>query len=274
MDILISGGAGFIGVNFIQHLLDKYPDYNIVCIDTLLNDNKNLEFLEGHSRFYFYPIDVCSTELLRLFKFWYGFDMIVNFVPEQQGLFNFLEIIKKYKTKKFLQVYTDPEVQYTLFNIFSVFCNFKLPAISVSCFDNYGSFQYPNESIPLMITDALEGKKVQLSSEKTLCSVLDHCRALETLMHYGKDGESYILGGDKKVDSNEIATFIVNYLDIPKDMLVGVAEGSRLKRDYNLDYTRLNKEYGWNPIIDLNSGLIDTIEWYKENESWWKELKI
>jgi len=300
MDILIAGGAGFVGINFIQLILDKYPDYNIVCIGFVENE-ENLKEFENNQHFYFYRIDICNfDELLKIFKFWYGFDVIINFSVESQdrnleqkksfidsnimGTYNFLEIIKKYKTKKYLQVSSELELNNSLCSAgktsadliaLSYFAAFKIPVIVLRSLDNYGFFQHPRELIPEMITSALIGEKVPVYNPSTRdwINVLDHCRALETLMHYGKPGEIYNLGTGNSVKSVEIAYLIIDYLKLSSDILEKKQGNQESKSLYSMDFSKLNEEFGWKPIIDFKQGILDTIEWYKSNESWWRQLK-
>lgn len=273
MDILVIGGMGFIGVNFVQRLLDKYTDYNVVCIDKLSNEinRKNLEEFQENKRFYFYHAN--QIDLLKLFKFWFGFDIIVNFVDEQseKEVQQLLTIVKKYKTKKLLQISSSKSISFDIVSL-SHFFNDKIPVLVLKHSNNYGSFQHPTEFIPTLITNALEGNKLIVPDPNTKdwINVLDFCRGIETLMHYGNAGKVYELGGGNKIHNIDIALFIADYLKVPKDAIELSEPDEKIQTMY---FESLNKQYGWNPIIDLSAGLADTIEWYKENETWWKSLK-
>lgn len=271
MDILVVGGAGFIGTNLIQYLLDKHPDYNIVCIDKLLSSNrkKNLEVFETNSRFYFYQYN--EGGLLKLFKFFYGFDVIINFLEENDAetIFNLLTIIKKYKTKKYVQV-SPRTPEFTSLDIISLsnFSIYKIPVIISKYLNNYGDFQESSGFVASIITNALEGNRILVPSSNVtdLLNVLDYCRGLETLIHYGNPGCVYELGGGNKIESIDVALFIMDYLKVSKDMLECVSS----KKINVMGYSALSEQFGWQPRINLNEGLIDTIEWYKENQNWWK----
>jgi len=323
MDILISGGAGFIGSNFIRYMLSKYPDYRIVNVDklTYAGNLKNLEDIEKDERYRFYQVDIANHDaLLEVFKNWYGFDVIVNFAAESHvdrsileyskefidsnivGTFNFLEIIKKYKVKKYLQVSTDevygsleqngkfteksylkPSSLYSATKTsadliaLSYYHTFKIPVIVSRCSNNYGSFQYPEKLIPLMITNIIEGKKLPVYGKglniRDWIHVLDHCRALDTLLHYGKIGECYNVGGGNEWQNIEIVKFIIDYLGANYDMIEFVRD--RLGHDYRyaMDYSKMNTEFGWKPLVSFADGLRDTIEWYQKNTDWWQPLK-
>lgn len=279
MDILIVGGARFLGTNFMQFVLDKYCNYNVVCIDSLDNfyHEQNIDYLND-SHFYFYHINTSVySELLNLFKFWFSFDIVINFDVSDNnvmGIYNILEIIKKYKTKKYLQVSAETE-NIISDNIALSYCKqFKLPVVILKYSNNYGSFQHPREFISSLITNALEMKKLVVSEDLySGVNIIDHCRVLETLMHYGVPGEIYYLGSDECIKGIEIGLFIVNYLEITSNLIEEVRDISRQKiNTIYTGYDKLNKEFEWVPLIDFKSGLVDTIEWYKINETWWKNL--
>jgi dTDP-glucose 4,6-dehydratase len=325
MDILVSGGAGFIGTNFIEYILEKYPDYNIVCVDklTYAGNKNNFANIEDNKRFHFCHADICnSNELLKIFKFWFGFDVIVNFAAESHvdrsissdfsrnfidsnivGVFNLMEIIKKYKVKKFVQVSTDevygsltdkgkfvetmnlkPSSLYSASKAsadlisLSYFTTFQVPVVISRCSNNYGPYQFPEKFIPLMITNALEGKRLPIYGSglnvRDWINVLDHCRALETLMHYGTPGEIYNSGGGNEAKNIDIAQFILDYLGLPSSMLEKVRDRPGHDFRYAMDYTKMKNEFGWKPKMEFKEGLVDTIEWYKSNENWWKPLKV
>jgi dTDP-glucose 4,6-dehydratase len=324
MDILVAGGAGFIGCNFINYILEKYPDHKIVCIDklTYAGNKANLQDVENDSRFSFCNVDICNyDDLVRVFKFWYGFDVVINFAAESHvdrsissdfskdfinsnvvGVFTFLEIVKKFKVKKFLQVSTDEVYGSLLDNgsfvetmnlkpsslysstkasadliALSYFHTFKIPVVISRCSNNYGPYQYPEKFIPLMITNALEGKKLPIygkgNNVRDWINVLDHCRALETLLHYGVPGQIYNVGGGNEVKNIDLAQFILKYIGLPNNMIENVPDRPGHDYRYSMDYTKIKTDFGWKPLIEFEQGIADTIDWYKSNEEWWKPLK-
>jgi len=324
MDILVAGGAGFIGSNFIHYILDKYPDYNVVCVDklTYASSLNNLKDIQGNERFHFINADICNQEeLTKIFKFYYSFGMVINFAAETHvdrsivsehsksfidsniiGVYNFLEIIKKYKVRTFLQVSTDevygslgetgkfvetmnlkPSSLYSSSKasadlIALSYCNtFGLPVVVSRCSNNYGPFQHPEKFIPMMITNAILGKKLPIygtgKNVRDWIHVLDHCRALDTILHYGRHGEVYNAGGNSEAQNNDVVEFIVTYLGVSKDMLEFVRDRPGHDLRYAMDYSKINSEFGWKPLMNFEEGLIDTIEWYKDNRDWWKPLK-
>jgi dTDP-glucose 4,6-dehydratase len=324
MDILVTGGAGFIGTNFVEYILEKYPDYNIVCVDklTYASSKNNIKELEKNERFHFFQADICNTmEMLKVFKFWFSFDIVVNFAAESHvdrsvvsehsrsfiesnvfGTYSLLEIIKKYKVKHFLQVSTDevygslgdkdkfvetsnlkPSSLYSSSKAssdliaLSYFHTFGIPVVVSRCSNNFGPYQHPEKFIPLTITNALLGRKIPVYGSglnvRDWINVLDHCRALETLMHYGKPGEVYNVGGGNEAKNIDIAQFILDYLELSSDLLEKVKDRPGHDWRYAIDYTKIKTDFGWKPVIDFKNGLIDTIDWYKENRDWWRDLK-
>ncbi|MDD5649700.1 MAG: hypothetical protein PHF86_04670 [Candidatus Nanoarchaeia archaeon] len=269
MDVLVVG-LEFISFNFIQHLLDKYTDYNIICIDKI-EKKYYTQFLQDYKKFYFYRIDNDKySDVLSFFKFWYGFDFIINFISENNTKEEkiLLEIIQKYKTKKYLQA-----ISCSAYNNSSAIQQFlKIPVVSYRYSGIYGCFQHPDQFIPSMIINALEGNLIyrQNFCRHKLSNVIDYCRGLETLMHYGTVGETYFLEGTDVFD-NDITLSIANYLGFIENIQENNYNDNKISLCHNND--KLNKQYGWKPVINIRDGLVDTIEWYKDNKSWWKSLK-
>ena len=241
MDILVVGGTEFIGVNLIQCLLEKFPDYNIVCIDRL---KKNIEEFENNKHFYFYQHN--EIDLLKLFKFWYGFDIIINLIKDKDNdskiVFDLLSIIKKYKVKKYLQVSLKSQ-DFTSLDILALssFSSYKIPVVIAKYLNSYGFFQDNSELIPKLITNALEGKKILVPDHSSdLINVFDCCRGIETLMHYGEPGIVYEFGGGEKIKIVDVALFVMEYLSIPYEMLEKICsnESSRV-----LGFLKLNEQF-------------------------------
>lgn len=265
MDVLVVDGSGFIGANFVRHLLDKYIDCNIVCIEKPETDRRNFENLEENSRFHCYVVD--TRDFLKFFKFWFKVDMIVSFSGDIVRVSNLLELLKKHKVKKYVQISAQQQLDSLVMNALPV------PVVLLKLSNNYGYFQHPAALIPSLIINALTGEKLSATDcSRDWVNVFDCCRCLETLIHYGQVGEIYTLGGDNKIKDIEIASFILDYLQIPKKML----EFKQEQKDNSvfMGFSKLKKQYEWSPLISMSAGLSDTIEWYKENECWWKDLKI
>jgi dTDP-glucose 4,6-dehydratase len=277
MDILVVGSAGFVGTNFVQYILEKYSDYNVICIDKQINNN-----IEKSKKYHFYQADICNAEeILKIFKAWFGFDIVVNFAVEKNncidsniyGVYKLLEIIKKYKVKKFVQV-SDNTKPTDLCSVskyssdlvaLSYFNTVKTPIVVSRCTNLFGNYQQLNEFIPSMIVNALDGNKIAINEDniRDWINVLDFCRAVDTLMHYGKSGESYILYGNKHKDI-EIAQMILDYLSLSHDLIEKTQiENSNSANE--VDYLLINEEFEWKPILDFKECLKDTIDWFKTN---------
>lgn len=271
MDVLVVGGASFIGLNFIQHLLSKYSDYNIVCLDNLDSDErkKNIECFDNCSKFYFYQNN--QVDILKLFKFWYGFNYVINFTENKLvDVGNLLSIIKKYKVRKYLHISKSMQICNDIVVISSFFSH-KIPVTICKYSNCYGPYQNPKEFIPFLITNALIGNKILVHD--FFCdwiNVIDYCRGLETLMFYGDSGKIYEIGGGNSIKNIDVALFVVNYLKIYESLVK--VKFNNIQFEPFTSFSKLNEQYGWKPIITLESGLFDTIDWYKENESWWRPL--
>jgi dTDP-glucose 4,6-dehydratase len=152
-----------------------------------------------------------------------------------------------------------------------------LPVVISRCSNNYGSYQHPEKFIPMMITNAILGKTLPIygtgKNVRDWIHVIDHCRALDTILHYGKHGEVYNAGGNSEAQNNDVVEFIVTYLGVSKDMLEFVRDRPGHDLRYAMDYSKINRELGWKPLVDFEQGLTDTIEWYKDNRDWWEPLK-
>ncbi|EEM02257.1 DTDP-glucose 4,6-dehydratase [Bacillus pseudomycoides] len=159
----------------------------------------------------------------------------------------------------------------------SYFETYKLPVIVTRCSNNYGPYQYPEKLIPLMITNAMGDKELPVygtgQNVRDWLHVFDHCTAIDLVLHNGKDGEIYNVGGNNEKRNVEIVEMILEKLGKSKSMISFVPD--RLGHDwrYAIDSSKLQRELGWKPVYSFTEGLEDTIEWYKENEQWWKPLK-
>ncbi|EEM13654.1 DTDP-glucose 4,6-dehydratase [Bacillus pseudomycoides DSM 12442] len=159
----------------------------------------------------------------------------------------------------------------------SYFETYKLPVIVTRCSNNYGPYQYPEKLIPLMITNAMEDKELPVygrgQNVRDWLHVFDHCTAIDLVLHNGRDGEIYNVGGNNEKRNIEIVEMILEKLGKSKNMISFVPD--RLGHDwrYAIDSSKLQRELGWKPVYSFTKGLEDTIEWYRKNEQWWKPLK-
>jgi dTDP-glucose 4,6-dehydratase len=153
----------------------------------------------------------------------------------------------------------------------------KLPITISNCSNNYGPYQYPEKLIPLFVTNLIAGKKVPVygagNNIRDWIHVDDHNRGVDFIIKKGKIGETYCLGGNSEKSNLEITELILEIMGQDKEMIEYVAD--RLGHDlrYAIDYTKAQRELGWEPQIDFREGIKDTVEWYKNNINWWQKLK-
>ncbi len=321
MKILVTGGAGFIGSNFINYVLEKYKNDSIVNLDllTYAGNIANCKKWENDDRYSFVEGDICDSELVnRLVS---EVDAVVHFAAESHvdrsnesgmpfaktnvlGTLTLLEAVLKNGKKRFHHVSTDevfgqltldekPFTENTPYSprnpysaskassdhfVRSYYQTHGLPITISNCSNNYGFFHHPEKLIPLAITNILEGKKVPIYGKgnqiRDWLFVTDHCRAIDLILREGKIGETYCVGGDNQPTNLEIVKILIDLLDAKEDECISYVD-DRIGHDfrYDIDYTKINKELGWSPSVNLKEGLEKTVKWYKENESWWKPIK-
>lgn len=323
MKLLVTGGAGFIGSNFIRCVLEKYPEYEIVNFDKLtyagnLENLKDVEEKFGN-RYSFVSGDIASFDDVKK-AIGDGVDGIINFAAEThvdrslydplsfiktdvEGTFVLLKIVKDFGIKRFHQVSTD-EVYGDILNGFSkeedilkpsspysaskaggdlqvlAFCRtFGIPATISRATNNYGPFHYPEKIIPFFITNALEDKELPVydggSQVRDWLYVTDHCSAIDIVFHKGKIGEIYNIGANNnpEITNMEIADRILEFTGKPISLKKDV-RGLRPGHDqrYAVDCGKI-KALGWKPKIKFDEGIKETVEWYKNNQDWWKKIK-
>jgi dTDP-glucose 4,6-dehydratase len=319
MKILVTGGAGFIGSNFIHYLLKRYPDYKIINLDllTYAGNLENLKDIENNPNYQFVKGDICDKELVdELVK---KADAVVHFAAETHvdrsimdselflrtnvlGTHTLLEAARKYNTR-FHHISTDevfgelgpndpPFNENTPYNprnpysaskaaadylVKSYVNTYNLPVTISNCSNNYGPFQFPEKFIPLAITNLLEGKKIPIYGDglqrRDWIFVDDHSRGVDLILHKGKIGETYCLGGGNEYPNIEIAKKILEILNENEDMIEYVKDRRGHDRRYSMDITKMSREFGWLPEKDLITGLRETVEWYKNNSNWWQRVK-
>jgi len=320
MKTIVTGGAGFIGSNFIHYILNKYPDYEVVNLDALTyaGNLENLKDVETNPNYKFVKGDICDKDLVNdLVK---DCDVIVHFAAESHvdrsildaenfvktnvlGTFNLLEAAKNNGNKRFHHVSTD-EVFGTLkpndpkFNestpmsprspysaskaasdhlVNAYFHTYNLPTTISNCSNNYGPYQFPEKIIPLFITNLIEGKRVPIYGDgkqvRDWLFVEDHCEAIDLILQKGKIGETYCIGGDSEKTNLEITKKIIELMEKDENSIEYVKDRLGHDRRYAIDFSKIKNELGWEPEVTFEEGLKQTIEWYKNNESWWKNIK-
>jgi len=322
MKMLVTGGAGFIGSNFVRMALtDKFPDFKVdklIVLDllTYAGDKDNLKLIENDSRYQFVQGDIRDLNLAQ--KLMTEVELIVHFAAESHvdrsieggsefvstnvmGTQVLLDAARSSKIKRFLHVSTDevygsiskgswpedhpllPNSPYSASKAGSDLLvraynrTHKLDTIITRCSNNYGHFQFPEKVIPLFITNILEGKKVPLYGNglniRDWLHVDDHCRGIALALTKGKSGEVYNIGGGTELTNLELTHKILKAMNVGEEFIQPVEDRKGHDLRYSVDITKISNELGYRPQVNFDQGLIETINWYKNNESWWKKHK-
>ncbi|MFT4445739.1 dTDP-glucose 4,6-dehydratase [Parvimonas sp. G1967] len=323
MKLIVTGGAGFIGSNFIFYIMNKYENYKIICIDklTYAGNLKTLKTVENNPNFIFIKEDICNREeIYKIFEE-YKPDIVVNFAAESHvdrsiespeeflttnilGTSVLMDACKKYGIKRFHQVSTDevygdlpldrPDLLFTEetpINTSSPYSSSKAAAdllvsayhrtyglpVSISrCSNNYGPYQFPEKLIPLMIANALSDKDLPVYGEglnvRDWLYVVDHCKAIDLIIHKGKVGEVYNIGGHNEMKNIDIVKLICKELNKSEDLIKFVKDRKGHDMRYAIDPTKIHNELGWFPETMFEDGIIKTINWYLENKEWWEDI--
>lgn len=321
-NILVTGGAGFIGSNFIKYMLKNY-EYNIYNFDklTYAGNLENLSDIENDKRYKFIKGDICDAEFVEKSLIENKIDTIVNFAAESHvdrsilgpkefivtnviGTQTLLDASKKIGIEKYLQVSTDevygslpedkPEIKFTektpittnspysaskasadlLVNAY--LHTFKLPVLITRCSNNYGPYQFPEKLIPLMIAKALDGEKLPVYGDgknvRDWLYVEDHCSAISEVLHKGKIGEVYNIGGNNEWYNIDIVKIILKILGKGEEFITYIKDRPGHDRRYAIDSTKIMTELGWTPKYQFAGGIEKTINWYVKNEQWWRRI--
>jgi len=319
--ILVTGGAGFIGSNFVRYMLNKYQDYKIINLDllTYAGNIKSLDDIKDNPNYLFVKGDIADNKLVDKIVSENKIDVIINFAAESHvdrsitnpdifvktnvlGTQNLLEVAKKYKIKKFFQISTDevygslgktgfftektslsPNSPYSASKagadllVMAYHHTFGLNVNITRCSNNYGPYQFPEKLIPLFITNALADKQVPLYGDglniRDWLFVEDHCSAIDTVLHKGKNGEIYNVGGNNEKTNKYITDTILKYLGKDNSLIKYVADRLGHDRRYAIDATKIKEDLGWQPKYKFEQAIEKTIEWYLNNKSWWQPLK-
>ena len=323
MTIIVTGGAGFIGSNFIFHMLDKYPDYRIVCLDclTYAGNLSTLESVMENPNFRFVKESITDREAVyKLFEEEHP-DMVVNFAAEShvdrsienpevfldtniKGTAVLMDACRKYGIKRYHQVSTDevygdlpldrPDLFFTEETpihtsspyssskaaadllVLAYHRTYGLPVSISRCSNNYGPYHFPEKLIPLMIANALNDKPLPVYGEglnvRDWLYVEDHCKAIDLIIHNGRVGEVYNVGGHNEKTNIEIVKIILKALNKPESLIKFVTDRPGHDRRYAIDPTKIHNELGWLPETKFEDGIKKTIKWYLENKEWWETI--
>lgn len=328
--ILVTGGAGFIGSNFVNIMVKKYPEYKIINIDdlTYAGNLENLSDIHNASNYTFIKADIRDKKAIDdIFKT-QNIDMVVNFAAESHvdrsieepeiflttniiGTQVLLDTAKKYwkinpndkycseykDGVKFLQVSTDevygalestgmfvetmplmPNSPYSASKasadmiVRAYHETFGMPVNITRCSNNYGPYQFPEKLIPLMINNCLNEKDLPVYGDgmqiRDWLHVSDHCSAIDTVLHKGKVGEVYNIGGNNEKANIEIVKLIINTLGKSENLIKYVKDRPGHDRRYAIDNTKITTELGWEPAYTFEEGIKETIQWYLDNTTW------
>jgi dTDP-glucose 4,6-dehydratase len=315
--ILVTGGAGFIGSNYVKHILNKSnnSDLQVLVLDKLtyagtlenlseVSNKPNLKFIHG---------DICDSNLVE--KLVSKCDRVINFAAESHvdrsivsaeefvrtnvlGIQVILEAVRKKPSIKFIQVSTDevygsiesgswdedfplePNSPYAASKASADLITlayqktYSLDLMISRCCNNYGPNQFPEKIIPLFITNLIQGKKISVYGDglnvREWIHVNDHCRGLELIFENGKAGEVYNLGSNAEFTNIELTNELLKSFGLGEDRINYVADRLGHDRRYSLNFEKAVNILGYKPEISFESGLLETIEWYKKNSNWWK----
>lgn len=323
MKILVTGGAGFIGGNFVHYMVNKYPNYEIVNLD-LLTYAGNLETLkpvENKPNYKFVKGDIADRPFIMQFFKDEKFDIVVNFAAESHvdrsitdpdifvktnvlGTQTLLDASKEYGVKRYHQVSTDevygdlpldrPDLFFTeetpihtsspyssskaaadLF-VLAYYRTFKLPVTISRCSNNYGPYHFPEKLIPLMISRALADEELPVYGKgenvRDWLHVKDHCSAIDLIIHNGRIGEVYNIGGHNERTNLDVVKTILKALGKSETLIKYVTDRPGHDLRYAIDPTKIENELGWKPEFNFDTGISQTIEWYLENKEWWQNI--
>ncbi|MGK2848808.1 MAG: dTDP-glucose 4,6-dehydratase [Minisyncoccota bacterium] len=319
MKILVTGGAGFIGSNFVYHILRTYPTYSVVTVDALTyaGNLANLQDLENDHRHRFIKGDITNRELMNSIVA--ECDAVVHFAAESHvdrsildaGIFVttnvlgtqvLLDAVKKYN-KRFHHVSTDevfgslgiedepfsettpydPRSPYSASKagsdhlVRAYFHTHGISATLSNCSNNYGPYLFPEKLISLAITNILEGKKVPVYGDglqiRDWLYVEDHCLAIDVILHHGRIGETYCVGGDGERENIWIVKKLLEILGKTEEEITYVQDRPGHDRRYAINHAKITQELGWTPTVSLEEGLRRTVAWYQANRDWWQTIK-
>lgn len=319
-NILVTGGAGFIGSNFVRHMVHAYPDYTLVVYDklTYAGNLDNLLEVDDEPNYRFVRGDICDPEQVAETIRSYDIDTIVNFAAETHvdrsimdpaafvhtdviGTYTLLEAARTFELERYHQVSTDevyghvagqhrsteadpvaPRSPYSASKtsgdllVHAYFVTYGLPVTITRGANNIGPYQYPEKVVPLFVTNALQDRPLPLYGDgrqrRDYHYVLDHCEAIDLVLHQGQPGEAYNVGTGSEMENREMVRIILDELGKPESLIQHVEDRAGHDRRYALDITKI-QALGWAPRYDCEQAIRATVRWYVENEWWWRKVR-
>ena len=323
MTIIVTGGAGFIGSNFIFYMLKKYPDLRVICLDklTYAGNLSTLKPVMDNPKFRFVRADICDANAVdRLFEEEHP-DIVVNFAAESHvdrsienpsvflqtniiGTQTLMDVCRKYGIMRYHQVSTDevygdlpldrPDLFFTEETpihtsspyssskagadllVLAYHRTYGLPVTISRCSNNYGPYHFPEKLIPLMIVNCLHDKPLPVYGTginvRDWLYVEDHCKAIDLIIHKGKVGEVYNIGGHNEMRNIDIVKLICKELGKSEECIQYVSDRKGHDMRYAIDPTKIHRELGWLPETKFEDGIKKTIKWYLDNREWWETI--
>ena len=276
MTIIVTGGAGFIGSNFIYYLLKHHPEDRVVCVDclTYAGNLSTLKAAMENPNFRFCKINICDREAVyQLFAEEHP-DVVVNFAAEspldRPDLF-FTEETPIHTSSPYSSSKAGADLL-----VLAYHRTYGLPVTISRCSNNYGPYHFPEKLIPLMIANALADKPLPVYGEglnvRDWLYVEDHCRAIDLIVRKGRVGEVYNVGGHNEMRNIDIVKLICKELGKPESLITHVTDRKGHDMRYAIDPTKIHNELGWLPETKFADGIKKTIRWYLDNRDWWEEI--
>lgn len=320
--VLVTGGAGFIGSNFVHYWLHRYPQDKVINLDALTyaGNKASLADVADNPQYVFVEGNITDRELVD--KIMADVDIVVHFAAEthvDRSILNpdvfletnvmgtqvLLDAALKHSITRFHHISTDevfgslelqssdkfnentpydPRSPYSAAKAGSDHLvraygeTYGLPFTISNCSNNYGEFHFPEKLFPLAITNIIDDQKVPVYGDglnvRDWLYVQDHCHAIDLIVTQGEEGQTYLIGGLTEDISNlDVVKMILKLMGKSEDMIEFVKDRKGHDRRYAVDWTKINRELGWEPSVVLEEGLERTIKWYQDNQDWWRPLK-
>lgn len=319
-NILVTGGAGFIGANFVLYLLEKYPEYEVVVYDklTYAGNLDNLLAVADDPHYHFVRGDICDEEKVAETIEKYEIDTIVNFAAETHvdrsildpdafiqtdvyGTYVLLEAARRYGLERYHQISTDevyghippghsslesdgvaPRSPYAASKasgdlmVRAYYITYDLPVTISRGSNNIGPFQYPEKVVPLFTTNALDDEPLPVYGDgrqmREYQYVVDHCEAIDLVLHKGELGEIYNIGTGQEMENLRMVEILLDELDKPRSLIRHVRDRPGHDRRYSLNIEKITA-LGWQPRHTPEEAIRKSVAWYRDNQWWWRKIK-